>query len=271
MILSRRAALNGVQLDEVHEKVVIRSIEPAAGKYTLTAVNTGGPFGQRITGARRDTADISIKFALAIRRTDLQARSEALEAVNAWAAIAGRENGGAWLTAGHRDGRRIRVVLAQAAAEGDLWKWADEFTIVFRAFGVPYWEKTEATSETFGGDTLSGSTALNVGGSAVTQANITAVNTSGATINTMSVTAGGSTMSFSGLGMASTDRLVIDHDDTGLVRIRILDSGGAYRSAMAARTPESADDLLLAPGARTAVYNAQRACRITVEWRERFL
>ena len=150
MIFSRRAALNGDQLDEIHDAIVIRGIEQAAGKDNITATATGGPFGQRITGARRDSIDITVKFAIDIKKRDLEGRNAVLEAVNAWAAAARTETGGAWLTVGHKPDRRIRVVLAQPAAEGDLWKWTDDFTIIFRAYGVPYWEQSEANTVSTG-------------------------------------------------------------------------------------------------------------------------
>ena len=69
MIWTRRVALNGAQLDEVHSSIVIRGIETGAGKDTITAVSTGAPFGQRITGARRDTLDVAVRFAIDIKRS----------------------------------------------------------------------------------------------------------------------------------------------------------------------------------------------------------
>lgn len=271
MIFSRRVALNGDQLDEVRDAIVIRGIEQAAGKDSITATATGGPFGQRITGARRDSLDITVKFAIDIKRRDLEGRNEALEAVNAWAAAARPETGGAWLTVGHKPERRIRVALAQPAAEGDLWKWADDFSIIFRAFGVPYWEQAEANTIGTDGSSQSGYGSITIGGSAVTQVNAYIQNTSGATVNTATVTVGTKSMSFTGLAMAADETLVIDHADDGLIRIRLRGYGGTYRSAMANRTPESADDLTAFPGACAYSFTAQRACRMTVEWRDRYL
>lgn len=271
MIFSRRAALNGDQLDEIHDAIVIRGIEQAAGKDNITATATGGPFGQRITGARRDSIDITVKFAIDIKKRDLEGRNAVLEAVNAWAAAARTETGGAWLTVGHKPDRRIRVVLAQPAAEGDLWKWTDDFTIIFRAYGVPYWEQSEANTVSTDGNSQNGTGNVTIGGSAVTQVNASIRNTSGASINTASITAGVKTMSFTGLAMAADETLVIDHTDDGLVRIRIRTGGGTYRSAMANRTPESADDFTAFPGVCAYSFSAQRACRMTVEWRDRYL
>ena len=272
MIFSRRVALNEVQLDELHDAIVIRSIEPAAGRDTINAVGNGGPYGQRITGGRRDNIDIVIKFAIDIRRTDLQGRSEVLEAVNAWAAIACRENGGAWLTVGHRPDRRIRVILAQAAAEGDLWQWTDDYQLTFRAYGVPYWENLNAASYAIGGETLNASGAITIGGSAPASVGVIMENTSGAVINSLNVSVDAKVMSFNTLALAAGETLVIDHDEkTGLIRIRIRNVFETYRSVLDKRTPESVDDFITPPGMHRVGYSAQRACRMTVEWRERYL
>lgn len=163
-------------------------------------------------------------------------------------------------------------MLAQAAQEGDLWQWAEDFQITFRAYGVPYWENMNAASSAIGGESLSASGSITVGGSAPAAADVRMENTSGAAMSTMSVSVNGKTMSFSSLALAAGEALVIDHDDeTGLLRIRIRNAVGAYRSAMDKRTPESADDFIVPPGTHPIGYTAQRACRMTVEWRERYL
>ena len=270
MIWTRRVALNGSQLDEVHSSVVIRGIEPGAGKDTITTVSTGGPFGQRITGSRRDSLDIVVKFALDIKRGNLQARAEALEAVNAWAAAALPERGGAWLTAGHKAERRIRVVLAQPAAEGDLWKWTEEFQLVFRACGVPYWDGELKSVSTDGNATGAAGT-ITIGGSAITQVNAYLQNTSGALITQATIAIAGKNMRFSQIDLNAGETLTVDHTDDGILRLRIRSAAGSYRSIMAYRSPESADDFTAYPGAMMYGFNAPRAGKLTVEWRDRYL
>ena len=112
MLWSRRVALNGVQLDEVHEAIVIRSVEPADGKESIAAVPTAFGYGQRVTSKRRDTLDMVVRFAIRIKRNDMENRASVLEAVNAWAATAAE---GAWLTVNYKPNRRLWVVLAQAS------------------------------------------------------------------------------------------------------------------------------------------------------------
>ena len=100
MIWSRRAALNGVQLDEVDPSIVIQSIELADERDNISAVGTAYGYGQRVTGSRRDTLEVTVKFGIDIRKDNMAGRVTALEA----------------------------------------WEWAREYSITFRAYCIPYWE-----------------------------------------------------------------------------------------------------------------------------------
>lgn len=266
MQMKRRVALNGVWLDEVDSRIVISGVEPADGRENITAVDAAAGYGQRITGSRRSTAEMIVKFRILEHghsESGLQARAEVLEKVNAWAAAGG------YLTVNYKPDRRLGVVLAQAPGEGSLWDYTKEFTITFRAYAVPYWEQETAKSVSFGGAASSGAGTVQADGSVKTQADVEVRNTSGMTINNVSITVGGNNMTFSGLGLGGSEALVIDHVN-GLVRIRIR-NGSSYRSAMAMRSMDSADDFRLSPGSSRASFSAQRACAMTVSWRARYL
>lgn len=265
MILKRRVALNGVWLDQVDSRIVISSVEPADGKDNISAVDAAAGYGQRITGNRRSTVDMVVKFRILEHGhsgSGQQARAEVLEKINAWAAAGGE------LTVDYKPGRRLNVILAQAPGEGSLWDYTKEFTITFRAYAIPYWEDAVASGTSFNAAAGTGSRSIIIEGSAKTQCDVSVANTSGQTMNTCSLSVGGQGMSFTGLGLASGETLVIDHVD-GLVRIRIRGTGGAYRSAMAMRT--GADDYMVAPGTVTCGYTLEKAGRITVGWRARYL
>ena len=267
MILKRRVALGGVWLDEIDSRIVISGVEPADGRENISAVDAAAGYGQRITGNRRSTLDMVVRFRILEHghsESGLQARAEVLEKVNAWAA------GGGYLTVNYKPDRRLNVILAQAPGEGSLWDYTKEFSITFRAYGVPYWEQETAQQQAVGAGAASGSRTIQIEGSAKTQADVEMQNISGMTVNSMRITIGDRAMAFSALGLGGSETLVIDHND-GLVRIRIRSAGGAYRSAMAARSMDSADDFMTAPGSRTAAYTADRACRMTVSWRNRYL
>ncbi len=268
MILARRVALDGVYLDDLDSRIVISSVETADGKDNITAVDMATGYGQRITGERRSTLDIVIKFRIhnyGRSAAGMQARAEVLEKVNAWAALGG------YLTVNFKPDRRVHVVLAQAPGEGSLWTFDKEFQMTFRAYGIPYWEQETARTISFGGSGTSGSGTATIEGSVKTQADVILSNTSGMTINAASVNVGGYAMTFASLGLGANEALVIDHTAEGLVRIRIRSAGGSYRSVMGCRSPESTNDFMAAPGARGCAYSAQRACSMTVSWRARYL
>jgi len=270
MQLRHRVALAGVQLDEVDSRIIVQGVRTAGGKTSTSAVSLYGRDGQRVTSSQRDTMDIEVSFGLLIRNTDLQARATLLEAVNSWAGQALKENGGAWLTVNYKEKRRVHVYLETPAEEGDLKDWDNTFKIGFRAYGVPYWQEISPASYVSRTGTKINGT-VTVGGSARTVANVRLENMSGSLINTCSVTVGNYTMSFKDLALAGEETLLIDHSAEGLLRIRIRDAAGKYRSALAKRMPESADDFYVMPGERAASFTAQRSCVLTVSAVGRYL
>ena len=262
MQLAHRAALNGVQLDEIDPRIIIKGIECGAGKETVTSVSTGIGDGTRVTGKRRDTVDVNVRFSINIRRNNMVERGTVLEKINAWAV-----NGG-WLTVNYKPNRNLLVDEVITPGEGDLWKRFDEYTITFRAHAVPYWQEENAiSSSTATGSSGSGS--ISVAGSADTVAECVLQNMSGATINTASITIGDKTMTFEGLALGNGESLVIDHAvlyGKYVIRARI-----GSRSVLSLRTYSSADEFELAPGSNAFRFSAQRACRLTVSCRGRFV
>ena len=265
MILARRVALNGTQLDSMDNRILISSIDEAAGRDNITAVSRGAGGGQRITNMRRDTLDVTVKFALNIKSSDMAGRTALLNRINKWAA------GGGVLTVGHRSGQQLNVVLAQAPGGGDIFSWANEFTLVFRAYGIPFWQETTASGTVTIAAATSGFDSLTVGGSANTVADVILTNQGSATVNNCEITVNGNTMAFSSLGLAVGESLVIDHTGDGLLQILIYETDEYYRSAMGKRTPASADDLWCVPGVCEVSFEADYACKMTVNCKGRFL
>ena len=261
MILKRRVALGGVQLDELDERIIISGIDEAAGRDTITAVANAAGVGQRITGRRRDTLDVTVKFQMAIKNGDMEARETLLEKVNGWAADGG------WLTVGHRPDRRLNVVLAQPPGSGDMFSWSNEFTMVFRAYSVPYWEDSKAVTIT-GKTASTGNFGLEVPGNVQTVAGLKIENMSGKTINKITLTVDGNSMEFNGLNMAGNAVLTIDHvqKSEGLFYFRARIGS---TSVMAKRT--GANDFYARPGSRTVSFTADRAVRVTASVRGRYL
>ena len=255
MIMARRVALNGVQLDEVDERIVISAVEPGEANENITSTESAAGYGSRITSGRRGMLDIIVKFRILENgRTEsgMAARAAVLEAANAWA------RAGGIMTVNYKPNRRLNVTMEKPATEGSsLWDFSQEYTLAFRAYVIPYWEDENASTVTFGGSSASGSRYITLEGSAKTTCDV----------EIMTVRVGGNTMTFRSLGLGGSETLVIDHVD-GLVRIRIR-NGSSYRSAMAART--GANDFMSPPGSQYCAYSADRAVRMTVSWRARYL
>ena len=262
MQLKRRVSLNSVQLDEIDNRILITGVDEAAGKETISAVSVNGRPGQRITNMHRDTLDVTVKFAMMIRNDDMAGRSELLEKVNAWANRVG------YLRLNYRPGRRLQVLLAQAPGEGDLFNWSNEFTIVFRAYRVPYWEDEDLTTAV-SGTAKSGSFPIDVPGNTETVAGFKVENMSGQPIATVNLKIGESEMTFTQDSMIPANSyLLIDHpgDSYGLFYIR-----ARVGSSSKLRYRTGANDFYVSPGANTVTFSASRAVRVTADVRGRYL
>lgn len=260
MVLKRRAALGGVQLDSLDSRIIITGIDEAAGKETITAVSTGAGPGQRVTLRKRETLDVTVRFAMKIKNSSMSARSTLLDTVNAWAGPGG------WLTLGHRDGKRLNVLLAQAPGGGDQYQWTNDYTILFRAYGVPYWEDSTETTQTLSSGSVQ-SGFITVPGNTETVGEVTVKNISGSTISTVNVQMGSSLMTFGSLSLANGSSLVIDHIHTAdlyCVRAKI-----GSTSVLGKRS--GADDFYVNPGTQGISVSASGSVQATYSVRGRYL
>ena len=260
MILKRRASLGGVQLDSLDNRILISGIDEAAGRDSITGAGGGGD-GQRITKKKRESLDVTIRFTMKIRNDDMAAREALLQKVIGWAAPGG------WLKVGSRPGQQLMVTLAQAPGSGDMFNWANEFTLVFRAYSVPFWMESTAVSAK-SGVSSSGSMQIDVPGNAESVAGAVIENRSGKTINKLTLKVGESEIQFADLNLGGTDTLYIEHTirpEIAFFRARTGNGG----SVMAKRS--GADDLKVKPGVNEISFSADRAVAVTVNVRGRYL
>ena len=264
MELRHRVALNDVQLDELDERILVLGVTDGAGKETMNAVSRFGGIGQRLTLRHRDTLDVNVVFGLRIKANDMQARSELFELVSAWAM------GGGWLTVNYKPNRRLYVTCAQLPAPGDLANWTTEFSIVFRAYGVPYWQQVTPTQIKVA-STRAITRSMEVPGTAETVLDVAFTNISGMDIATFVFTAGDKRFALENLALKANETLAIEHTAEGILRIGIYGTTGAWRSALGCRTAESSDNLTVNPGTVQWSVTAQRAGRLTVSCCGRYL
>ena len=269
MQLAHRVSLNGAELDDVDPRIIIKGVEGGAGKDTVSTAASGSGDGNRVTGQRRESIEVAVRFSMNIRRDLIEERGLVLEAIGMWAVP------GSWLRINYKPGRRLRVDEVVFPGEGDLWQRLSEYTITFRAHAIPYWQEEDAAKASTSGAATAGAGTLTVAGSARTKAEATLANKSGAEVTEASITIAGKKMEFKDLGLMGGESLVIDHAVSGgkeVIRIRIKNTEGKYRSVMAKRTAESADDFEIARGGDAAFsYTSKRACQLTVSARGRFV
>ena len=251
MILSKRVALGGVQLDELHDAIVIRSIDPGVTKESVSAVTRMGGFGQRMTGQHWDTMEVSVSYAIDIPKREMALRRQIFDAVNAWALKKG------WLTVNWLENRRFYVDKVVLPGSGDMWAWTDEFTITFRAYNVPFWQDA-LPAQVSSGTAASGSVTVQVGGNVQSVLDVTFQNRSGMTINNFWVQANGNRITLSSLGLGGSSALTINHGTDGLLRIKI-GSTSVYQKYT------GADDLFVNPGNVGVTFAADRAGTLTVQ------
>ena len=258
MILSRRAAMNGQYLDELHERIVIRGIDLGEIGNTVSTTTRMGGAGQRITGDHYDTLEVTVTFAIFVPQDELITRRQIYEDACKWALQGG------WLTISYMPDRRLWVDKVQISGAGELRNWNGEYSIRFQAYSVPFWQDVIPSSVTKTSYT-SGTFTLPVPGQFRTVAEVEYKNTSGSAVTSFSITVGGSTIALSGISIADNATLKITHENNGLLRI-LNGSSSVYDK----RTAASADDLYVDPGDATVSVTAGGAGTLKVSCRGRY-
>lgn len=249
MILSRRAALNGVQLDEIHERIVIRGIDQGTANESVNAVSRMGGYGQRMTHQHYETLEVRVRYAIDVPKRDMATRRQIMDEVNAWAL------GKGWLTVNWMEDRQFYVDHVVIPNGGDPWEWTDEYEIIFRAYNIPFWQEV-TPAKSISTTASSGRIQLAAGGNMPAPLDATFRNMSGMTINNFSLSTGGKTITLSSLGLGGSATLTISHGTDGLLRIEI-GNNSVYDKYT------GADDLYVVPGINMIDFAAQRAGILT--------
>ena len=259
MILMHRVALGGVQLDSVDNRIMVKGVATQApNEKPITAQLAGD--GARYMRTKRESLDVNVRIGLRIYDDDMDDREELMEQVVGWA-----NSLPAWLTTDQKPGRRLWVESVKVPAMGDPAEWTNEFTFAFTAQSSPWWEDSTATTKTLAQNDA-GSDSITMPGNTETIGEASIQNKSGSTINTLTLTINGHSMSFTSLGLANNGTLVIDHARVGGVTVLRAKIGST--SVLAKRT--GADEFILKPGSNAISYEAGGDVIITVSARGRY-
>lgn len=112
---------------------------------------------------------------------------------------------------------------------------------------------------------------LNCNGNMQTSLAFDVKNTSASVMNTATVETDSARFDFTGLALDAGETLSARYTEDDILLLTITGVDGAQRSAMAARTTDSDDDLMLSPGRNRITVKTQRACDVTVRTRGRWL
>ena len=246
-------SLDGTGLSELDPRLIIQGVNEQAPGWNIAAASRFSRYGQRVTSTEKRYREVVIQFAIAEHR-DILARESVLQKVRDW----GR-NGG-WLEISYRPFERLHVICAAMPAVNGITKWAENYSLTFRAYGVPEWESKMPDSVEATG--AGGTAALTILPSEGGPLRVEAVNSSGSACGTISFSANGQSMAFSNLAMASGETFLLDYDAENRQRIRI-GSGGTWRSALDKRAGGSYDDILLPKGTHSITF----ASGVSLAWK----
>lgn len=247
MILSRRVSLDGQQLDQQNAAIIVRSVSTGSPRSEAQMTPLMDGVGQRITSLRWSEMIVTVRYAIDLPKRELYARRQAYEAACAWA-LSGR---GKWLRVDYMAAeRRLYVDRVEIADPADLWEWTSEYTITFHAVSVPFWQDAastssfasvvifdEGTSETWPLSTMT------IPGQVRTVLDVSLKNDGSSALTSVAISAGTSTMTLTGLSLASGKRLIISHTAAGLLQIT-EDGVDAYAKQAAG----GSTDLYVDPG-----------------------
>lgn len=111
------------------------------------------------------------------------------------------------------------------------------------------------------------SVSFSVSGNHETLLAFSVTNTSGTTVNAITIEAPTTRFSFENLELDGGEILIASYTDDNILLLRIEGVDGAIRSAMIYRTTDSDDDLLLSPGVNRVTVMTDGACSVKLSAR----
>lgn len=228
------ATLRGKSFSTISDLVFLEDIEeqkPEEDRVETKRANRPGMF---VTSQQR--RKLPIKFTAHIVAYDIEQRAALADKVSEWVGEGG------FLTINSRPEQRIFVRPSERPSLGSSLKWNDKITFTLTAYENPFWEDVTAK-------TLTGNGSLNPGGTyptAYVSCNITS--TAQAAITTITVTCGNTHITLEGLYITNGKTVSIGYTDEGILQIT---ANG--KSALANRTPDSSDDLMIPSGVNSQV------------------
>ena len=242
-------SLNGVNIIDLDESIFVEDINeiPKTGIQTENRAS----YGLSVTNEpEREQLDITI--SLKVKNPDRLSRQRIFSAINGWA-----KSG--WLRTNLHDNQRIYAVCTQPLSH-KAFSRSETMEITFTAYNESYWQEIAPTVLSLSGTVASGTIRPRGTRKCFLEAEIT--NTSGGTINAISITANYQTFAFTGLSLPNGGTLEIYYDEQHLLRADASWSGFGQMSHL---TYDSDDHIILQPNEPATVsFSATGTCSVKI-------
>lgn len=253
MISRYEAYMDGVALSAVDPSLLILDIQHNDPALQIRTNPLGGRDGAIVNGTYIEKASVTITFA--IREYSILNRQAACSRVVKWAK-------GKVLKTNDRVGQMLYCVCDRFPVISSAMRWTDSLSVSFSAYGIPYWQEEYPKELTLTG--TSQTDTLFVPGNSDT-AYVNAEITAGASVSSLTIGCGDSSIALTGLSLSSGDVVKFAYDENGILSIK-----EGSTSLLNKRTAESSDNLtakcgeenelsITASGSVTAVFSV-RGC-----------
>lgn len=243
------AFVDKIPLSSIASEIYILDIQEKEAKVSIDTGQNVWSDGLFVMRKQRESLSVILKVA--IRAYSPERRQAVLEAMHLWA-------NGEYLSLSTRPLKRLRVTVDAMPTVQSALKWTDAIQITFIAREEPFWEDEEETACLLVGESGSCSM-IPVGTVNKSMLCFEVENTGGDTLDTLSVSTGGKTMSFSNLGVSSGESVSMRYEN------------GVQILPVEKRTPESADDLfVLSNKANVISFSANCSVKIKFYTRGRY-
>lgn len=228
MISRYRVSLNGNELSEIDERLLILDVGHQASEITREQFKVANRDGARLYDEYREKVSVTVTFELRIY--SISERQSVLQSIVAWAKSGGK------LRTNDMDGLFLDCVCEQLPSIQSVQKWLDPLTVVFSAVAFPFWQNDDPIVVSLTGMNSGGN--IDVPGTAPkAYASVTVVSKS-STVTSMTIRVGQTSISLTGISIAKDKSVVVEYDKNRIISIK---SSGA--SLLGKRTASSSDDL----------------------------
>lgn len=231
-----RVYLDGQGVQDMAPEIRVANVQERGAELEIQQSPNAKYDGAHVVGMFRRGKEITVNLRLSARH--MEERARLVDRIQAWASAGGD------LTVNYRPHQRLRVICTGYPDLGGAWKWQEELSLTFTAYGVPFWEDETLTVSSLGTAGTSKDISIQPPGTAekcFLRWDLT--NSGSGTLTALKLASldNGSFITLNGLSIAPGGRVVADYDLNGYLTIR----DGNGNSLLNKRNADSYDDVTL--------------------------